>query len=111
MPVIIRPHTESKKRMKLHSSTKKSELKLRTSTEKLSVVNGEALFHLLDSVRNKELYADITLTLNQLLGPEPGSILVVVEFGALHQASFVLGWKTKFANIRIGNEGFQLELI
>lgn len=91
----------------------KGSIDLATSPQKTTFVSGGQLLDLM-KIRyfvNKKPYDGFVIMIDELSGPEAGSLRINVRFGLARMVTFTLGWKNRSADVSIGNDSFRIELI
>lgn len=90
----------------------KGSIDLATSPQKTTFISGGQLRELRGGhFVNKKHYESIAIVIDELSGMEAGSLKVTVRFKVSQAVIFTLGWKTKSADVYIGDDSFRIELI
>ncbi len=89
----------------------KASLPLYPSPHKTQTVCGGELFKLKGGRAKNRLYEKIVLEINECSGAEAGTIKITVIFERTIRIVSFLGWKTKYTDIRVGNDTFRIEMV
>lgn len=88
----------------------KATLSLYPTSRKTAIVSGEQLFRLKGGRTRLGLYRAVILEIKECMGAEAGTLQVTVIFERATKVVFFLGWKTKYADIMVGDDPFRIEM-
>ena len=89
----------------------RTSLPLYPSPPKTEKISGDQLLRLKGSRGKNKLYEKIALEINECSGAEAGTLQVTVIFERSIRIVSLLGWKTKYSDITIGNDMFRVEMV
>lgn len=89
----------------------KASLPLYPSPHKTESISGGQLLKLKGGRAKNKLYEKIIIEIKECSGAEAGTLKITVIFERTIRVVSLLGWKTKYSDITIGNDPFRIEMV